>query len=216
MTSRRWRKSPTFRRPPPPPTFSEAQLEAARKAAFEQGRQQGIQESLQSREEKLSGLIASIAGDTQKLFIAESERETLYETEAVKLSLAVFENLFPLYTAQHGFDELKTVLTDILHRQEGQAEILIETAPSQKEGVEEHIAKLPPFSGKTMFKVAANESLQEGSCKLSWTQGGALYNSKALAEEIRGILEETLAVGALNRHDKDAEIQSDSLKGHDE
>lgn len=197
--------------PPPAPTFSEAQLEAAKTKAFEEGRQQGIEESLESREEQLAGIMRMISGDTQKLFIAEEEREKLYEAEAVRLTLAIFERLFPLYTAQHGFDELKSVLNDILHRQEGQAEILIETAPSQCEGVEAHIAKLPPLSGKTVFKVAGNESLQEGACKLSWTNGGAVYNSAAMAEEIQTILEETLAVAPTNRHDKSVEIHSDSI-----
>lgn len=191
--------------PPPPPTFSEAQLEAARADGFEKGRQQGLQESAQSREERLAGLMARIAEDARQLFEAEAAREKLYETEALKLARAIFERLFPLYHSQCGFAELKAVLGDILQRQEGQAEILIEVSAEQKEGVEEHVARIAPAaSGKTMFRVEASESLQEGQCRLSWTHGGALYNAHAMAEEIRGILEEALANAPANGHDKES------------
>lgn len=191
--------------PPPPPTFSETQMEAARSAGFEKGRQQGLQESAQSREERLAGLIARITEDARHLFEGEAAREKLYEAEAVRLAQAIFEQLFPLYHARHGFDELKAVLTDILQRQEGQAEILIETSPGQKEGVEAHIGSLRSHGahGKTMFRVSASESLQEGQCRLSWTNGGALYNAPAMAKEIRGILEEALANAPANRHYKE-------------
>lgn len=191
--------------PPPPPTFSEDELEAAKAAAFEKGRQQGIQENLQSREEKLANLMERISADVQTLFAAEKAREDVYEAEAVKLTLDIFKHLFPVYHKAHGFEELKTVLQDVLGRQEGQTDILIETSLEQKEGVESYISRVSSLSGKAAFKVSALESLQDGSCRLSWTNGGALYNSQGLADEIRSILEETLANGPTNSHDKDVE-----------
>lgn len=196
--------------PPPPPTFSEKELEAAKSMAFEKGRQQGVQESLQSREHHLVALVDKISQDMSSLFASELGREKRYEAEAIALTLATFEKLFPLYAAHKGFDELKAVMTDILRHQEGQAEILVEIAPSQKEGVAGHIGKIQGFSGKTAFQITENESLQEGQCKLSWTHGGALYNSGAIAEEIRRILEEALAVNSTNGHDKGGEASSPS------
>lgn len=187
--------------PPPPPTFSEHQLEAARKAAFEQGRQQGLQEEKASREQKTSELIAVIIADTQTLFAAEIARGKLYEEEAVKLTQAVFGQLFPLYQAHQGFAELKAVLSDIIARQIDQAEVLIEVAPSQKQEVEAHIHSITRPGGKAAFSVQGSESLAEGQCKLSWTHGGALYNAPAMAAEIRSLLEETLANNAGNSHD---------------
>lgn len=187
--------------PPPPPSFSEEELAAARHEAFEQGRKQGLQEERQSREEKLAGLIARVTEDCHKLFAQEFIREKRYEEEAVKLTSAIFKRLFPIYHAHCGFAELKAALDDILARQEGQAEILIETSPEQAEGVKSHLGGISTLSRKTVFTVSANESLPEGECKLSWTNGGALYNANAMADEIRGILEEALAIAPANGHD---------------
>lgn len=201
--------------PPPPPSFSEEELEAARHTAFEEGRKQGIQESLQSREEKLALLVARITDDCHKLFAQEMVREKLYEEESVRLARAIFQRLFPLYHAKTGFEEMKAVLDDILARQEGQAEILIEASPSQTEGVESHLAGITALSRKTIFKVSANESLQEGECKLTWTNGGALYNANALAGEIHAILEEALAITSANGHDKEVETDQSTPSDND-
>lgn len=201
--------------PPPPPTFSEAQLEAARNAAFEEGRKKGIEEERASRDEKLAMLMGQISASMQTLFASEQAREKLYEAEAVKLAEAVFAQLFPLYNAQKGFDEMTAVLTDTIQRQEGQAEILVEVAPCQKEGIEAHIKTLTRQGGKTAFTVSADESLEEGQCRLSWSHGGALHNAPAMAEQIRAILEETLANNGVNSHDSENSIPQ-SIPSSDE
>ena len=61
---------------PPPPTFSEAELETARAEGLAAGREAGRQEALQSCEQRTSDLIASV---TQQLDQLVAERTAAHE-----------------------------------------------------------------------------------------------------------------------------------------
>ena len=56
--------------PPPPPTFSEDELAAARDIAFEQGRQQGQREQREARETRVAELLEIITQNFSHLFAA--------------------------------------------------------------------------------------------------------------------------------------------------
>ena len=187
--------------PPPPPVFTESELEAAKQQAFQDGFNQGKKESEQSREQLLANLMQKLAHDLQMLFIAESEREAVYEREAVALSYAVFKRAFPTLHEKYGLDALKTQMQEILADQHGQNRIEIRIAHEYVSGVEALIAKLRAQNSDLRCDVIGDDGLSEGAFKLNWDNGGASYNSHAIAESILANLEEILAGERVTSHD---------------
>lgn len=188
--------------PPPPPTFSEEELEAAKSMSFEQGRQEGRAEETESREATIKQILERIANDYGTLYAQEQEREKLFEEETVKLSMKIFEYLYPQYSQEHGFEELKLVILNILETQKNQSEITIEVNPDFVPAIQTAIDTTKTAAQKdTKFNIIGAEQLPPSECRLTWKNGGAIYNMDKIAQEIRDEIQEMLAARTLNPHD---------------
>lgn len=195
---------------PPPPTFSEEELETVRSKteseAYSRGKADGLAESKASRDQMVAQIMQNIAQDTSILFANEETRDQIFEREAVSLSLTIFEKLFPNEKEIHGFEELKNNISKILKRQENQSEIIIEVHPDAVEGVQKHIHDLNLHNHtQQRFEVNANESLNDQTCKMFWKDGGAIRDIDAIAQEIQGILNQTLAGTPSSSHDSNSD-----------
>ena len=195
---------------PPAPTFSEEELETVRSKteseAYSRGKADGLAESKASRDQMVAQIMQSISQDASILFANEESREQIFERESTSLALAIFEKLFPAQKELHGFDELKDNISKILKRQENQSEIIIEVHPDAVEGVQKHIQNLNLHNhSQQRFEVNANESLNDQTCKMYWKDGGAIRDIDAIAEEIRGILNQTLAGAPPSSHDSNSD-----------
>ena len=190
---------------PPIPVFSEAELEAAKKAAFQNGHEQAMQEAKASRAQHLAGVLGALAKDMTSLFAQEDARERLYEREVVALVSQIYEKLFPHYAEKAGFGELTAALGNVLGNHSRQSLVLVRIHPDVSDGVEKFLQKLQSQNPELRYTVQGDETLSAYSCSLSWEDGGALHNNEALAEEILGILKDGskdgLAGGAAKRHD---------------
>jgi flagellar assembly protein FliH len=187
--------------PPPPPTFSESELEQAKKQSFEQGRQQGLKESANSRDQQIAAIMGVISHHLIDMFAQERKREKIYEAEAVRLSLKIFETLFPLYHKALGFEELKAVIEQVLEKQEGQKQIHIHVHTDISEGVEAHIETLKRKGFDLNVAVIADETIAPNGCRMSWADGGAVKDTQSLADEIMAVLQQTLAASGAKGHD---------------
>lgn len=198
---------------PPPPTFSEEELAEARKSGYEKGKGDGFIEATKAEEESRGQFIAEtlerLSKETQTLFEQERARADMYEQEATELALGIFEKLFPLYNEQHGFDELKHSISQILQKQQNQLEIQIFVQPDIVQDIQALVGELNSNGMQTKFDVQGDETLSNGACRMSWNDGGAMRNPENLAEQIKALMKASLAGKATKSHDsiKEPEIQ---------
>lgn len=192
---------------PPPPTFSEEELATAKKEAFEQGRQEGhdtaTKAARESQTKRIADALEKIATDTAVLFQQEQQRAELYEREAVALALKTFERLFPFYQEKFGFDELKETMSNILQKQQNHRKIAVHVKPDNVAGVEKLLTELTTKGLKGEFSVQGDETLDEGTCRMEWDDGGATRDPDALAEEIQSLMQQVLAGTDTKGHDRD-------------
>lgn len=203
---------------PPAPMFSEEELETIRakteSEAYRRGKTDGIAESKASRDQMVAQIMQNIAQDASILFSNEQTRDEIFERESVNLARTIFEKLFPMQKELHGFDELKSNISRILKSQENQSEIAIEVHPDAVEGVHKYIQELNLHNhSQQRFDVSGNESLDAQTCKMFWKDGGAIRDIDAIAEEIRGILHQTLAGAPPSSHDSNNGDATDALIG---
>lgn len=184
--------------PPPPPTFSEEELEAAKASAFENGRNQALREAQQSRDEQINLTIKQIAQSYGDILQQESEREKRFEEEAVSLSLAVINKLFPLFIEQRSQEQIKEFIGHILSQEQEQTQIVIEVKDDLADDISNHIGKVQAnFVNPAQITVKPNPDLLAGQCRISWKDGGARYDLHRLAENIRAELSQRLSTEAL-------------------
>ena len=203
--------------PPPPPTFSEAELEAAKQSGYETGKKEGLDEATNkertSRSALITAVLQKIGDETSILFEQEQLRAELYEREATALCISVFEKILPAYQKQFGFEELKTNISTVLQKQQNQREISIHVHPDNAKGVEKLLSELTNKGFKVVFSVQGDETLSESACSMSWHNGGANLNPDILAEEIKSLMQQTLAGTDAKGHDGDSDNLSSAEAG---
>ena len=188
---------------PPPPVFSEEELEAAKKSAFQKGHAQATLEEKNSREQHLATLLQTLTKDMSTLFAQEQAREKLYEDEVVALTHSIFQKLFPVYAAEHSFDELKNALGSVLQSHAQKQEVIVRVNPDFSEGVEAFLQDLKQTDPHIRVSVQSDDTLVGAACALSWKDGGALHDNAAMADEILGILQDGLAAQPSTGHDSE-------------
>jgi hypothetical protein len=189
--------------PPPPPVYDEADLEQAKKAAFQSGFEQAHQEAKDSNAAHISKVLDQIAQSMSTLFEHEARRDTIYEQEAVRLALKIFEKMFPDFEAQFGFETMKNHIGTVLKSYEGTKTIQIAIHPELSANIDKFLQKIAEKNPKTRFEVTEDDSLALHACKLRWADGGAVRDPDALAEEIHKLIQQTLAGEPTTGHDSD-------------
>lgn len=195
--------------PPPPPTFSEEELAEARRDSFENGKREGMNEAHKSFEKQTEVLLEVIARDLQTLFTSEDERARLYEAEAVRLSDAIFKKLFPTLNAQHGLDEIHSVIERVVKDHPESPEILLYVAPEFTDKIAQHVAENPhiqSLNGSIIVK--ADPNLEAGDCRLSWKDGGGLRDISRLSSQIAKEIEVLLADAPVNKDNGNVEVEA--------
>ena len=176
--------------PPPPPTFSEDELSAAKDMAFEQGRQQGQKEQIESREQFVAQTLDTIAQNFSRLFAAETLRENIFEKEALKIAVMALDVLFPSLNEKIGRDEVLKVVEKTLTDHRKTKEIAISVPSGMKGEIETLISRIRATEhDEVLWRVTEDAALSQGDCVLEWSDGGAVRDSVRAARDIRRKIE---------------------------
>lgn len=179
---------------PPPPVFSEQEVEAARKEGYERGRREAAAEAQASRERHIADLLGTIGKNFRTLFDAETAREGRFEREAVELARTIFTRLFPALNARQGPDEVEEVIATVLESRKEAQEIVIEVHPDYSESIAKRLENTAgSLQGGARISVSGNAALGPGDCRMNWNDGGARRDATGIAEEIHRQLEQLLA-----------------------
>lgn len=202
---------------PPPPTFSEEELEAAKKDSYDKGFARASEEAEQSREKFIAEQLEKISKDTATLFSAEQEREKRYESEALRLAMAIFERLFPALNEEKGLDEIRKFIEQVFAANDCPPKIKIIVRPDDVDDIQAHTDKLAAHLKPGQITVAGDETLGAGDCRLLWDNGGAERSANRLAGQIGAYLEEMLAEKPAlhDNKDKDENGNGDHSTGKD-
>ncbi len=180
--------------PPPPPVFTEDEMALGQKEAFERGRQKGLAEAKELREKAVADLVETVTDRLGRLFDSEIRRSQQFEAESLLLTRQIFEKLFPLLNEENGLAEVEKAVATVLETQRQQPDIIVEVHSDFLEdirGVADLVKRSVHLPGTVT--VTANDTLNQGDCRLSWNDGGAERNATGLAAAIRKTLEEALA-----------------------
>jgi flagellar assembly protein FliH len=179
---------------PPVPTFSEAELAAARQAAFADGKAAGTAEAegchaarLAAALEALPPQLAQIAEDVATA-AAERQRDSL------EAALVVVRKLFPQLAREHGLEEAHAVIQQCLERLRDEPRVVIRCADADLDALRaraENGAARGGFEGKLVF--LADERLVSGDLRVEWADGGAERQQAALWQEIDAVIARALA-----------------------
>ena len=182
--------------------YTQEQIAQAKDSAFETGKIAGFKESQTSLMQDIQKIVQKIDRDTATLFAQESQRQTLFEAEAVHLALQLFRKVFKTYSETHGTAEMERILREALDAHREENIIAIEVHPALEPELKTFIAARPSGAQNNIM-VKSNPALGKLECKLLWNNGGITYDVKKIKDRIDKTLAESLAVYNISVHDQD-------------
>ncbi len=180
----------------PEPTFSRADLDAARTAGFEEGHVAGQAAAAASAEERLAAAAAAIAAGIATMAAARDALAGDVQRQSIHLLRAILTKVLPAFCRRDPFAEIEQLITACLGESLDEPRVVLRVAEDMFETLH---GRLPQLSAATGFggKVVllADDRLTLGDCRIEWADGGAERCVERLAADIDA---------ALRRHDTNA------------
>jgi flagellar assembly protein FliH len=188
---------------PPAPTFSEADLAAAREAAFAEGSAAGVAEAENCHAARLAGAVEALPPQIAQLTQAAAAAEEARRRDSLEAALTVVRKLFPHLARSHGLAEVQAVIEQCLERLRDEPRLVIRCADADLDALRERTEQSAAgggFEGKLVL--LADERLASGDVRVEWADGGAERGQAALWQEIDAVIGRALAPACETRERK--------------
>lgn len=159
--------------PPPEPTFSEAELNAAREDAFAQGHAAGTKEAVSRFDADLSALVSAIGDRLPAVAAAQTAANDRLLRDGARVSVEVVRKLMPAYAERHGTDEIERLVAQCLETLIDEPRIAVRVAPANVAAITERLEKARTtgqFDGR--FVIEADDASGPTDCSVGWQGGG--------------------------------------------
>lgn len=178
---------------PPEPTFSEAELAAAKEEAYAAGKADGVRETMEATEARLADALASAAAQLGEILRIEVESLDATAAASVRIAAAIARKLFPNLNERNGLGEVERVVRISMERLREEHSIVIHVAEPLREPLTARIDGIAGYAGfQGKVSIAAAEEIALGDCRIEWASGGAARDAAAIWRDIDAIIAENV------------------------
>lgn len=186
--------------PPPPPTYSEAQMEQAKQEAYQQGIQAGRAEAEAARDKAAEELAATTKSLLQvisnRISIASEEHTRFLKQQhdlMLNLSMAVARKVAGDALKREPQASVQVLLKECTALFAGNERITVFVPTQRYEGlklaIDTIIPQLKDFQGQ--LEIQGDDTLTDNDCRVEWKSGMAEHNAELLWTEIEQIVKKT-------------------------
>jgi flagellar assembly protein FliH len=182
--------------PEEPDPLTEAEIEALKVKAFEDGKTSGIAEAVSAHDAALAAACAALANSISQLLDHADAEIALMRREAVELAMITASKLAPALIAREPAAEIEALVEACLESLKTESHIVVRVAESMHDSVEtrlNEIAAKRGFAGRVI--VAVDDVLTPGDVKVEWQGGGAERSLQAVMRTIDSVIERHVGSG---------------------
>ena len=162
--------------PPRPaePTFSKADLEAARAQGHEAGEQAGQAAAAASAQQRLADTLAEVSRQLAPMIEQQAlNQETMVE-QSIEIALAITRKVLPELARRKGLTEIEALVRECLQDLSEEPRVVIRVADDLLDLMR---ARVDPLAASLGFPgsivLLAERSLGPADCRVEWADGGA-------------------------------------------
>jgi flagellar assembly protein FliH len=171
------------------PTFSRAELDAARAAGHAEGRAEALAEVAQSTEQRAAAALVTIAQELGTLAEKSEQLRSDLQRQAAAAIRTVVRKAVPALCRREPLAEIEALLVDCLSEALDEPRIVLRVASDSFEPVQRRLASVTAdsaYGGKIVL--LADESIASGDCRIEWADGGAERNTGRLLADVDAAL----------------------------
>jgi flagellar assembly protein FliH len=195
--------------PPPPepeviePTFSAAELEAARDEGFESGRAAALAEAAAADHAAIREAVARIAEHLHDARDAAADVATRCAEAVARVLLDSLSVALPALCARHGDAELAAVMATLLPALAQEPAITVRVHPHHAAALGHEIERLDPDVA-ARCRVVGAAAMAPGDLQVAWRNGNATREVSKLWDQVAE------ALGATGLLDAEAAVQEEA------
>ena len=165
---------------PPPPTFSEEELQSAQAAAWQEGHQAGLADARQQTEAQVLALIDNLSAQVSGMHVHQDLANERIAAEFSGFALEICRRLLPAYIDSHGGEEVRALLSDCMEKIAPASRILISVSPDTLGLLEPQIDALAARSGfEGRVKLVSDPAMGPSDLVAAW-DGATWSGSKRI------------------------------------
>lgn len=170
---------------PPPPSFSQEELDAAHTAGAQQGYHAGEEAAQQSMQAQLLALANQI---DQRMAHAMAQAQVLHDSQQsdmTDIALAIARKLLPPFIAEHTLTTITTMVASVCKEMAREPRLVVrvhDTMLDQLKQQLDSITQQQAYAGKIVL--LADETLLATDCKIEWSDGGIERDSTTIWQQI--------------------------------
>lgn len=168
---------------PPEPTFSLHDMEEARTAAFEKGKQEGAQIAKDSIEQRTEILAQSLAANINGLEQSEQKRREHYTQDMLSIVHKALKTMMPSLYKTAIAQEIEDFLRDFFRQTAPRSNFVLHVHPDM-------INQITPLAQKihTDLVIAGDSALSPTTARIEWPYGCAQWNPDDMMHRILDII----------------------------
>ena len=175
---------------PEAPSFSEAELQAARQEGFAQGQDSGRQEALAGLEQAAAAALKDVAQQGSTLLDEQRAGAEMQRLDALSLSIKAVETLFPTLLGTAGQAEVEAAIRETLGGLDSEPRVVIRAAEPVAETLGERLTALAAESGyEGRLVLIPDTEMTQGAVRVEWASGGAERDCAELWQALRARIE---------------------------
>ena len=167
------------------PSFSEEQVDEARKLGFDAGLQAGLEKATAENETSIQETLKNICRLLETLIKNQAIDSTNTFNDAVKIALTITKKCFPHQATKHGSNEIDFMVREVLKTIFDEPRVLIHINPKIKDFMTDQIktiTKETNFDGQVV--VFEDNEIMLGDCKVNWSNGSAERDIESTMKKI--------------------------------
>jgi flagellar assembly protein FliH len=161
---------------PPPPMFTEAEMQGACDIARRKGEEAGVtrgrNEAVAAFDKQVAATLSTIAQQTAAIakgIAAEAQAAG----KSVDLALAIVRKLHPALVERQGLAEIESVLSQCLESLKQEPRLVAYVHNARLDALQERLTQLSAASGfEGRVVLIGDEAMGESDCRVEWADGG--------------------------------------------
>ncbi len=171
--------------PAKPPVYAQADMDAAKQAAFKDGFTQGEQAANKEQTARIAAIVEKIDGAVGKLLQNAAAQQQDQQADIQDIALAIARKLLPDFIARHGFSEIESVLALVLKEMVREPRLVVRVHDQVLDALQQALQDLTAraaYAGKVVL--LADDKMTPNDCKIEWADGGVERDINVIWQEI--------------------------------
>ena len=180
---------------PPEPTFTPAELEAAKQSAHADGMAAGLDQALRGLERQTAQALEETGRQLASLHERQTKSNEAVQRNALEVAVSVVRKLLQGIEARDGMSEVERVVVDSLQQVLDQPRVVIRVHDALMQALQGRLKDVSDSVGfPGQLVLIADDRLGPGDCRVEWADGGAERIGERIWSEIDAVIDRAFAV----------------------